>query len=332
MIPLLLVAATLAVSCPRSTPASRVEPKHFVYFVREHDHIADPAFLAHEGIAGAQLMFTWRELEPERDRYDFTALRARLEFLERHGKRLWIQLQDVSFNERVFVPEYLLTDSAFHGGAARKYEGEPGRERFDGWVARRWDPAVRARHAKLLEALAREFDGRLEGINLPETATSFDDPARRPADFTEEAYAKGIRDMVTAARRAFTRSCVVVYANFMPGEWLPGNDKGYLKSVYATAARVGAGVGGPDLLPHRRGQQNHMQALVAGRPAGIIAAVAVQDGNLAEQDPANGARVTVEQLHRFAVQRLRLDYVFWGIEEPYYSSEILPHLRTLPRR
>jgi len=29
------------------------------------------------------------------------------------------------------------------------------------------------------------------------------------------------------------------YGNFMPGEWLPANDHGYLKSVYAAAARLG---------------------------------------------------------------------------------------------
>lgn len=33
--------------------------------------------------------------------------------------------------------------------------------------------------------------------------------------------------------------------------------------------------------------------------------------------------------YQFAVQRLRLDYIFWGIEEPYYTSDILPFLRGL---
>jgi hypothetical protein len=102
-------------------------------------------FLTHPRIVGAQLTYTWRELEPERDRYDFAPIREQLILLQRHGKRLFIQIQDVSFSERVLVPEYLLSDSAFHGGAARKYEGAMGV--FDGWVARRWDPAVRARFA-----------------------------------------------------------------------------------------------------------------------------------------------------------------------------------------
>lgn len=332
MIPIILLVAASAIECQRSDAPVRAEPRHFIYFALDHDRIAEPGFLSHDKIAGAQLMFTWRQLEPERDRYDFAELRERIAFLGRHGKRLWIQLQDVSFGERIWVPDYLRTDSTFHGGAARKYEGEGEQARFDGWVARRWDPAVRARYVRLLEALGREFDGRIEGLNIPETAISFDNPRLVPAGFSNEGYAEGIREMITAARRAFSRSCVVVYANFMPGEWLPGDDKGYLRSVYAHAASVGAGVGGPDLLPHRRGQQNHSQALIASRPQGVVAAVAVQDGNMAETNPATGARVTVAELHGFAKNRLRLDYIFWGTEEPYYSRDVLPFLHTVTVR
>lgn len=30
--------------------------------------------------------------------------------------------------------------------------------------------------------------------------------------------------------------------------------------------------------------------------------------------------------------RLRLNYLSWGTEEPYYTSEVLPFLRRLPRQ
>ena len=328
MLPLLL-AASLGAGC---TPvAADAGPRHYVYFGWDHHRVEEPAFLSVGQIEGALLTYTWRELEPERDRYDFGALRERLALLERHGKKLFIQLQDVSFSERVLVPEYLRTDSSFHGGVARKYEGRGAEARFDGWVARRWDPAVRARYARLLEALGRELDGRIAGLVIPETAVGFHDPALHPPGFTYESYASGIREMVTAARRALPRSCVIIYANFMPGEWLPDTDRGFLRGVHAHADSVGAGVGGPDLMPHRRGQQMHSYPLIASRRPGVVAGVAVQDGNLAEKDPRRGARVTVEQLHRFATGQLRLDYVFWGTEEPFYSTEIIPYLRRLPR-
>jgi len=326
MTPIMMLIASLPLVCEglRERP-----PRNFVFFAREHQRIAEASFLTHERVAGAQLTYTWRELEPERDRYDLQSVREHLAFLERHGKRLFVQLQDVSFSERMFVPEYLTTDTAFHGGAARKYEGDGERARFAGWAARRWDPAVRVRFLKLIAVLGAEFDGRIEGVVIPETAIGFDNPRLRPADFTHESYVEGVREIMSAARKAFPHSCVVIYANFMPGEWLPGGDKGYLRAVYAHADRIGAGVGGPDLLPHRRGQQNHSYPLIAARQQGVVAGVAVQDDNLAERDPETGARVTVAELYRFATDRLRLDYIFWGTQEPYYSTEILPYLRGL---
>ena len=332
MTSIVLFVASLAVVCGH--PDERViGPRNYVFLGREHHRIAEPSFLMHDQIAGAQLKYTWRELEPERDRYELQPLRDHLAFLQRHGKRLFVQLQDVSFSEHVLVPDYLRTDDAFHGGAARKYEGsDTARARFDGWVARRWDPAVRARFIKLIEVLGAEFDGRIEGLVLPETAISFDNPSFYPAGFTHEGYVEGIREITSAARRAFPRSCVILYANFMPGEWLPANDKGYLRAVHAHADSIGAGVGGPDLLPHRKGQQRHSLPLIAGRRQGVVAGMAVQDDNLADKNPATGERVTVAELHRFARDHLRLDYIFWGTQEPYYSTEIIPYLRGLQVR
>jgi hypothetical protein len=307
-------------------------PVNYIYFNRDYERVTEPSFLENNGAVGAALTYPWRQLEPDRDRYDFSDIRERLTFLQRNGKRLVLQIQDVSFSDRILVPDYLTADTAFHGGVARKYEGDDeAHARFDGWVARRWDPAVRTRFAKLLDALGREFDGRVEAIILPETAVSFDSVALRPSGFTFDSYVTGIKENAAAARRAFPRSCVILYMNFMPGEWLPENDKGYLRAVYAFADSIGAGVGGPDLLPHRRGQLNHSYPLIAARKSTVVAGVAVQDGNLAQRNPATGNLVTAEELYRFAKGRLRLDFIFWGTEEPYYSTGVLPHLRHLPR-
>jgi len=309
--------------------------KNFIFFGRERQRIAEPAFLRNENIAGAQLKYTWRELEPQRDRYELLPLLDDLAFLERHGKRLFVQLQDVSFSEEVPVPDYLRTDPALGGGVARKYEYEGDDEseaKFDGWAARRWDPAVRARFIKLLDVLGKEVDARIEGLSLPETSVGFGESGKlHPTGFTYETYLEGVKKIMSGARKAFPRSVVIQYANFMPGEWLPGTERGYLRAVYAHAERIGVGVGGPDLRPHRKGQQNHSYPLIAARGPKTPAGVAVQDGNLEDVDPATGQPVTVAELHRFAQDRLRLDYIFWGTQEPYYSEEILPYIRGLGR-
>jgi hypothetical protein len=63
----------------------------------------------------------------------------------------------------------------------------------------------------------------------------------------------------------------------------------------------------------------------------VIAGMAVQDGNLAEMDPATGRPVTVETLYRYAADSLRADYIFWGTEEPFFSEDVLPYLGELYR-
>jgi hypothetical protein len=156
----------------------------------------------------------------------------------------------VSFYDSIVnVPPYLREDPIYHGGVARQYEIEGGREdtaRPGGWVARRWDPAVRKRFRLLLLALGKKFDGKIEGINLAETSVVFGETGKLfPAGFTYEAYRNGILANLAALREAFPRSVKIQYANFMPGEWLPRTDKGYLDSVYRRAAELGVGVGGP---------------------------------------------------------------------------------------
>ena len=328
-----LLAVSVLAGITAASGQTAARPQNYVFFSHERQRISEPTFLEIKNIAGAQLKYTWRELEPERDRYNLQPLLNDLAFLERHGKRLFVQLQDVSFSEDVLVPDYLRTDPAFGGGVARKYDYEGDDESkavFDGWVARRWDAAVRGRFIKLIEAIGREVDGRIEGLNLPETSIGFGESGKlHPAGFTYESYVEAVRATMTAARKAFPRSLVIQYANFMPGEWLPWTDRGYLKAIYAHAERVGVGVGGPDLHPHRRGQQNHSHPLIAARAPGTKAGVAIQDGNFAERNPATGKPVTVEELYRFAQDRLRLDYIFWGTEEPYYSKAVLPFIRGL---
>jgi len=331
---LVLLSVPLVASRTKGSQGRRIAgPKNFIFFERQRQRISEPAFLENDRIAGAQLKYTWRELEPERDRYELGPLLDDLAFLERHGKRLFVQLQDASFSEEVLVPAYLRTDPDFGGGVARKYEYEGDDEskvRFDGWVARRWDPDVRTRFIKLLDVLGEAVDGRIEGLVLPETAVGFEEKGKlHAAGFTYEAYVSGVKIIMTAARKAFPRSCVIQYANFMPGEWLPSIDHGYLRAVYRHAESIGVGVGGPDLLPHRRGQQDHSYPLIAARSPGIPAGVAVQDGNLEDRNPTTGKRVTAVELYRFAKDQLRLDYIFWGTQEPYYSEEILPYLRSL---
>src|SRR6266566_8099032 len=69
-------------------------PRHYVFFNRDRERISDPAFLGTKAFEGAQLKYTWRELERAKDSYDFSAIQHDLAFLSSKGKKLFIQLQD----------------------------------------------------------------------------------------------------------------------------------------------------------------------------------------------------------------------------------------------
>lgn len=305
---------------------------HYVFFGQDRDQLrADKMFLDTKKLEGAQVVYTWRQLEPEKDRYDFSSIKEDLAFLNSHGKKLWIQFQDVTFNPaRINVPKYLLEDPKYNGGAFKQYEIDNDDEthaKEGGWMARRWDPAVQERLHKLFFALGKEFDGKIEGINLAETSNVLGRTGRLfPKGFSFEIYRDGIVTNMRALRRAFLKSIVLQYANFMPGEWLPGDDKGYLKSVYRVARELKVGVGGPDLMPTRPGQLNHSYPLITASAGSIPTAIAVQDGNYAEVNSETGRRPSIPELIKFATDRLKVDYIFWCTEEPYYSTDLIPFM------
>lgn len=316
-----------------TTPTLFAKPvHHYVFFAHEHKRITEKSFLETKAFEGAQLRYTWKELEPEKDRYDFSAIRSDLAFLTSKGKRLFIQLQEASFDpKRILVPQYLQTDE-YHGGVAPQYDipnDDEEHARIAGWVARRWDPAVQSRFHKLLDALGKEFDGKIEGINLPETSIGFGETGKLfPQGYTYEIYRDAVVTNMKALKRAFQKSVVLQYANFMPGEWLPGDDKLYLRTIYKEAKNLGVGIGGPDLLPFRRSQNNHSYPLIRASAGSVPVGIAVQDGNYADEDKATHKRATIAELLRFATEKLGVDYLFWCTEEPYYSNELIPFLNS----
>ncbi len=304
--------------------------RHYVFFNRDRERIAETNFLATSALEGAQLKYTWRELEPEPDAYDFAAVRQDLKFLTEKGKKLFIQLQDVSFSEsNINVPRYLLRDGRYHGGAARQYhEGADGKPLPGGWVARRWDPAVQERFHKLLAAMGKEFDGKIEGINFAETSIGVHaNESEASKDYSHEAYRDAIVTNMKALKRAFPRSATMQYANFMPGEELPGQDRSYLRTVYQQAKELKVGVGGPDLLPNRRYQLRHSYPLIRDCAGLVPTGIAVQDGNYEYVNPKTGKRVTIAELLEFATDYLKVDYIFWSAQEPFYSEQVIPFLK-----
>jgi len=189
-----------------------------------------------------------------------------------------------------------------------------------------WNPAVRARFQALLRALAKTFDGRIHGINLPESAVEID-PKKDKTGFTCDRYFDAEMENARVARAVFQRSHVVQYVNFWPCEW--NDDHEYMSRFFQFAADNRIGLGGPDIVPWRRAQMNNSYPFFNRYRGRLdLVAMAVQEPTLTYTNPKTGKKVTPAELIQFAQDDLKLDYIFWGNQEPYYSKEIIPTLRS----
>ena len=305
--------------------------KHFIFFAHERERIKETSFLKNENIQGAQLKYTWRELEPRENEYDLALIQKDLDFLNSKGKKLFIQLQDVTFDTQYkAVPRYIMQNKKYNGGADIQYfMGENDSIiKQNGYVARRWDTTVANRFFKLLFVLGQQFDGKIEGINLPETSAGFGETGKLfPKGYTTDIYKSAILSYMGTLRKAFPKSVVIQYANFMPGEWLPYNDRSYLKDIYALAKEKGIGMGGPDIKVYNKGHMNNGYKFLKQYSKDIITGLAVQDGNYELINPQTGKPVTIDEIYELGKNYIGLDYIFWCTEEPFYTKEVLPFLK-----
>lgn len=320
----------ISATCPIAEDSIR----HFVYFAKDRKSLQEHPLLTSAMFEGAQIMYSWKELESGKGIYDFSIIMQDLEYLEKHGKKLFIQLQDVTFYpENKAVPNYLLSDE-YDGGAVLQYNEN---EQPDGWVAKRWNKKVRERFSLLLIELGTAFDGRIEGINLQETAIGVD--AKIDSSFSEISYVNGLKANMLALKKAFPNATSMIYANFLPGEWLPWDDKGYLRSIYNYGNQIGVGLGAPDLMVRRKGQLNHPLAMMHEGNFSVPIGIAVQDGNYIGKTGAdleydenldkvkNSKKNVVPMLHGFAKDFLKVNYMFWVNQKPYFEKYVLTCLR-----
>ena len=59
--------------------------------------------------------------------------------------------------------------------------------------------------------------------------------------------------------------------------------------------------------------------------------LAVQDGNYGDVNRETRKRATIAELLKFGENELKLDYIFWCTQEPYYSNELIPFMRATRR-
>ncbi len=305
-----------------ATPISNAKPEIYLFLGKE-PAASYKVLLQNPNIKGAQIIYYWKDLEPKENIYNFSAINTDLQLLKSIHKKLFIQVQDRSFDAKIFpVPNYLLSKK-YNDGIVKQidFSGE-GKALSTGWVTKQWVSTVQNRFQKLLVALGKQFDGKIKGINLPETAIDIEEKEKL---FSCDYYFDSITANLKVLRSAFKKSDIVQYVNFFPCEW--NNERHYMSRLFSFARENNIGLGGPDVIPYRHSQmQNSYPFFHHNKEKLSLVAFAVQEPDYTYTDPNTGKHFTVKQLYDFAVNYLGANILFWNLQQPQYTKELVPFL------
>lgn len=264
---------------------------------------------------GLQKKYPWKVLEPEMGKYDFSIIKKDLAYLQKHDKRLVLQLQTKDFGQdQMNAPEYLKNPS-FDGGLYRTATGS-----LNPVI---WNSKVAARIEAFYKALGKEFDKEpfIEAVVIPETAVSGDIQRKDQEGvehFTNEKYADALKQQMMVLKEAFPTTVVIQFTNF---------PKEVLSDLTRFQKENGIGMGGPDINLYSRGLNDpkagvyiYYDSLAGYVPLG--AAVQSQDYTYskAEKYDVEFETPTVEQIYKFGKDRLHLNYIFWLIKPVYFEK------------
>ncbi|WP_344117650.1 hypothetical protein [Streptomyces blastmyceticus] len=294
---------------------SRTHAANYLYTsIGEFDANAKP-LLGRPDIEGVQVVVPWGMLEKEKNHYDFSAVDRVVSQVESQHKKVFLQIQDRFFEPPARVPGYLLTDPKYAGGVTPQLNDDGPVPGPPGSVAAQWNKNVQNRFQHLLKALAQRFDGRVAGVNLPESSVSID-TGKDKTHFTCDAYFNAELENAAYAKKVFKTSTVVQYINFWPCGW--GDDNGYMKRSFEFAKKHGVGIGGPDLLPYNKPHMNNAYRFFNQYRGQLgTVAMAVQEPDFEYTSPVTGKPYTRQEFVDFANDYLGADIIFWATSSPW---------------
>ncbi len=326
----LLLIGTLVYSDRAESTAQidrKYHPGHYVALAMSDDGAAAIRRALRPGVAGVQKRYTWRELEPFEDVYDFTAIAADLQVMEEAGSQLVVFINDKSFTNERMTPEYLWAHFTLPIRSPK-----PGK----GFVSKRWDPFVIARMNKLLIEVGKHFDAnpRFEGVALQESALGVDESILDREGYTATAYRDALIEMLTVARRALPRSQVFWYMNYL------SRGQPLLQSVCAAAALEGIALGGPDVLPDSDKLRKHVYPLLQSQRHAALLFTSAQNNSYRHKRKLSagaGRYWTPLEIFEFARDDLGVQYLFWNdVRQPrpadsYGVDDAYPVIAANPR-
>lgn len=248
---------------------------------------------------GLQYFFHWRMLEPRRDTYDFSKVRAAIATAERLGTRVVIEVETQAYHQgRSHTPDYV-SGPEFGGGTYVSPVGATNP------VA--WNSAVAQRIAQLYRALGAAFNDHplVEAVTTMETARPTDSIPAGVEPYTEQKALTSFLTMARALREAFPNTVVIQYVNY---PW------GVLDPLTAELLRLGVGMGGPDVFLSGDGLHDGVYRYYPRMAGQVPVGTAVQWDNY-ERRYVGGPRAdpSIRELYEFGRERLKNNYMFWEI-------------------
>jgi hypothetical protein len=269
---------------------------------------------------GVSRFYAWRDLEPQRDRYDFRQVHRHLAEMERLGKRLALHVEVQAYHEgRNYVPDYV-KGAEFGGGIYVSFKGAVNPVL--------WNDAVAERIAKLYRALGSELDLHplVEVVTTMETSAQVvHAPHPKGIEpYTEAKLLASLKTMLRALEGSFPNTVAIQFANY-PVD--------LLKPLTDEMRGRGIGLGGPDIFVGDSGLRNGVYRYYQ-RLAGIIPlGTGVQWDNYRMRHfdgPVD--EPSIEELFRFGRDQLKDNYLFWEIrtEPKDYFAELVKAATRFP--
>ena len=302
-------------------------PGHYVYLPQglKKKNLEDFIAGLDQVFKGVQVTVSWREMEVEKNHYNFGQIEKLIEVLKKNNKKMFLQIQERSFKEgEIPIPDYLYKEPKYQGGVtplAAPYRIKKGKP--VGSVAKIWNKNILERFNRLIEALGNRFDGEpaFEGINFPETALPIN--RKQTPDFSDVNYLEAIKLRLSTSKKAFKKSIVIQYINYM--------EKNNLEELLQYCYKAGVGIGGPDLVPdngrHEKKARipayDYYPAYANKMPLGV----AVQPPNFTHMKGI----FTLDAFWDMGVNTLKLNYIFWAAVEGKnfthsFSRDIVPYV------
>jgi hypothetical protein len=299
----------------------KYHPGHYIA-LNDWDGAAQMIEAVKPGVRGFNKRYKWKTLEPSPGNYNFSQVAADLTVARDHGMQLVVMIEDKSFSlTEKFTPPYL------HGHTLPYTAG--------GQVVKRWAPYVQERMNALLKAMGTRFDAdpNFEGVAFQETAMGFTAAIQAQHGYTPEKYRDAMITQLTNARKAFPKSQVFWYQNYLEGK------QAYLGQVAAAVAPLGVAMGGPDVLPDSWQLNYHSYPFYAQYKGKMPLFGSMQYDSYKHPHATAGYSTrywTMPELFRWARDKLSVNYIFWTrqpksqLAGSYNWTHALPVIRNNP--